>query len=272
MSSFLDLTGNKFGRLTCIKRVDHPETIKHGTYWLTKCSCGNEKTVSLGDLRGGGVTSCGCFRKEFRRVDLTGQIFGRLTCISHIVPENGRADKLYWFCKCSCGNEVITTTGNLRTGNAKSCSCLQKDIVSKLSTTHGKSNTSKNTGDAYYIWLGMRNRCNNPKSKDWEYYGGKGVKVCERWDSYELFEQDMGIRPTKEHSIDRRDSDLGYNPDNCYWATFKQQSDSIKYSKRWVPITINGIEYRSMSMAIKLLGITKHDARKLQKEQNYKII
>ena len=205
-----------------------------------------------------------------KKLDLTGEIFGRLTCISRVVPAKGRADKLYWLCKCSCGNEVITTTGNLRSGNAKSCSCLQKDIARDLKTTHGKSNTSKNIGYAYYVWLGMRNRCNNPNSEDWLYYGGKGIKVCERWDSYEVFEQDMGVRPTKDHSIDRRDSSLGYNPDNCYWATYKQQADSIKQSKRWVSIVVNGVEYRSMSMAIKLAGITKHDARKLQNVQKLK--
>lgn len=75
----------------------------------------------------------------------------------------------------------------------------------------------------YRTWSGMRSRCNNPSSKDYPRYGGRGITVCERWNSYDNFLADMGHKPSLSHTIERRDNSKGYSPDNCYWATMKQQ-------------------------------------------------
>ena len=194
-------------------------------------------------------------------IDLTGQVFGRLTCIERVVPENGRKDKLYWKCLCSCGTMVITTTGNLRSGNAKSCTCLQKELASLVNRTHGKSTRGK--GGTYSTWVAMRNRCNNSKCEDYVYYGGKGIKVCERWEDYAKFLADMGERPDNKYSIDRINSSLDYSPENCRWATFQEQSDSIKFSKNWKPINIEGKQFRSRRQAALSLGLTKRQVKAL---------
>ena len=87
--------------------------------------------------------------------------------------------------------------------------------------THGKSHTA-----LHKIWLGMKNRCNNPRHHAYARYGGRGIGVCERWQSFSAFEADMGERPSPLHSVDRMDNDRGYSPDNCRWATRSEQSNN----------------------------------------------
>lgn len=76
----------------------------------------------------------------------------------------------------------------------------------------------------YNVWKAMKQRCQNPKAQSYKHYGGRGITVCERWQDYRLFIQDMGYRPSANYSIERRDNALGYTPDNCYWATFEEQT------------------------------------------------
>lgn len=130
MSKLIDLTGQKFGRLTVIE-FSHND--KGGrTCWLCICDCGKETVVQGGNLKSGGTKSCGCLQKETRkiRLDLTGQKFGRLKVIEffHI----NRGGKACWLCKCNCGNEKIIQSDSLKRGNTKSCGCLQKETLKKI--------------------------------------------------------------------------------------------------------------------------------------------
>ena len=190
-------------------------------------------------------------------LDLTGHVYGRWTCLSFAEK---KGSKRYWNVQCSCGSISKISVGSLRTGNSKSCGCLQKEIISTLNTTHGKSNTSDGI---YSIWLTMRTRCNNPNTDDYDYYYAKGIKVCERWDDFSKFLEDMGDRPTKKHSIDRINSELGYFKENCRWATSQEQVDNIHYRKSWIPVVIDGVTYRSMRAATIVLSITKREAKRL---------
>jgi hypothetical protein len=98
---------------------------------------------------------------------------------------------------------------------------------------HGKTNTPE-----YRIWTDMHTRCSNPKFKDFRYYGGRGIAVCERWKSFSNFFADMGQRPSPRHSIDRRDSDGPYAPENCRWATSAEQANNKSTT---ILITIGGV-------------------------------
>lgn len=150
--------------------------------------------------------------------DMTGLVFGKLTVIRR--KDGVQAKVAFWVCRCECGREAIVQGGKLRRGHTRSCGCLVSEHTTAMKTTHGGSKTRE-----YKIWKGMIYRCENPKAKRWERYGGRGISVCERWrNSFPNFLADMGPRPSPEHSIERKDSNGNYEPDNCIWATATEQS------------------------------------------------
>lgn len=151
-----------------------------------------------------------------RFIDLTGEKFERLSVKSR--SEN-KGTQTAWTCKCECGNEVVVVGASLINGRSKSCGCLQKESARKLKKTHGQSKTPE-----YISWKAMIRRCENKNTKDFSYYGARGIKVCDRWrESFECFLSDMGERPSPTHSIDRVDVNDNYHPDNCIWATQSTQ-------------------------------------------------
>lgn len=138
---------------------------------------------------------------------------------------------------CVCGNYKETDICLVRRGVIKSCGCLQKILAVKLGKSkikHGMTNSPE-----FKTWQRMKSRCYNKKSKDYPDYGGRGIKVCDRWlNSFENFYKDMGNRPSKNHSIERNDTNKDYCPENCLWATDYIQSRNkrnniiIKYNNK----------------------------------------
>lgn len=162
----------------------------------------------------------------------------------------------WWFCKCDCGNTKWVRGKHLDNGNKKvkvvSCGCAYSNP-----RTHGKSKTTE-----HRIWADMRKRCNNPNAVGYKYWGGKGIRVCKRWDKFENFLADMGLRPSPKHSIDRIDNTKNYSPSNCRWVTqevqnrsrVKENSILLTYKgktthlKEWSRIT--GIDYSTLRLRV----------------------
>ena len=174
-----------------------------------------------------------------RKLDLTGKKVGRLTAIKPL-PEKGKSVK--WLCICDCGNERIVLAKNFpkEPGVGDGCKeCTMQDFIDRKSD-HGLRNTR-----IYSIWMGMRDRCNNPNNENYQHYGGRGIKVCDRWNgSVKNFHDDMGD-PPDNYTIERIDNNKGYEPDNCKWATYTEQ---IRNRRNSLPVCIPDIA--------KELGIT----------------
>jgi hypothetical protein len=150
--------------------------------------------------------------------DITGTRFERLVVVG--LKGRSKAETLLWSCRCDCGNSVIAPTNDLLRGNYKSCGCLQRERSAERLLKHGHAKTLE-----YRIWGTMISRCENPNHIAFADYGGRGIKVCDRWkNSVSDFISDMGPRPSRKHSIDRKDSNGDYEPCNCRWATPKEQS------------------------------------------------
>lgn len=145
--------------------------------------------------------------------DLTGMKFGKLAVASYAGLD--KHQKRIWNCLCDCGNVSIVTTTQLRLGKTKSCGCYSAETRTK----HGDHRTLE-----YFTWRSMKARCTDPGVRYYEKYGGRGIKVCERWLNYENFLSDMGRKPSKAHSLDRVDNDGDYTPENCRWATKSEQT------------------------------------------------
>lgn len=159
-----------------------------------------------------------------KRVDCVGKVFGRLTVVSETLKlmPSGRQRSTYCLCRCECGSEKEVHQNELRRGHVKSCGCLIVDVNKERSTTHGHS-TGGRGSRVYAAWNSMRDRCCNSNHRQYQYYGGRGITVCDRWmHSFDNFLSDMG-EPIDGLSLDRKDNSKGYCKENCRWATRTEQ-------------------------------------------------
>lgn len=204
-------------------------------------------------------------------IDLSGKRYGRLSVIKldHVQIKPCGKNEMYYLCKCDCGNYKVVRACSLRSGNTTSCGCYVKEMLSKRQTTHNMSKTA-----LYKTWCNMKARCYNTKREDYSEYGGRGIKVCPEWMIFENFQSwamENGFKEEKVKgknllSLDRIDVNGNYCPENCRWATNRQQANNKRNNIRfyyngqnltlgeWSEVT--GISYGTLSTRVHRLKWT----------------
>ena len=253
-----ELIGCRFGLLTVIERLPLVQSgYKKKARWRCLCDCGNIKDVLETNLKGGSVKSCGCLQER----DLVNQRFGRLLVINKI--GSNKYNNVIWLCKCDCGNCVEVTSNSLKSGKTRSCGCLKKDLATIRMTKHGFA--CRATIKTYNAWFNMIERCYNFEGINYHRYGARGIEVCDRWLDKEKglanFMGDMGESPINT-SLDRIDNNGDYTPENCRWATYKEQGNNKETNRNitYNNITLNmkqwantlGINYSTLRQRLRL--------------------
>lgn len=171
------------------------------------------------------------------KTNITNKKFGRLEAISfgfNKTTPNG-TKMPFWLCTCICGKKVYINKYALISQKTKSCGCLRQETSKKVHTFHNSCHTTE-----YRTWQSMKSRCTNPKKTDFYLYGGRGIKVCKEWsqrNGFKKFQTDMGKKPSKEHTLERIDTNGNYTPQNCKWSTPKEQANNRRSN---IMISFNG--------------------------------
>lgn len=178
-----------------------------------------------------------------KRIDISGQVFGRLRVIRYYgTNKNGKA---LWECLCDCGKTTICIGENLKNGVTRSCGCLRKEIETTVNVTHGMSRIRP-----YKIWVDMKKRCNNPKNKEYPNYGGRGIKVCVEWenDFPTFYKWAISNGYDDSLTIDRKDVNGNYCPENCRWSTLIEQGRNKRLSPKNTT-GVSGVTYKKQDKA-----------------------
>lgn len=205
------------------------------------------------------------------RHDLVGKRFGRLVVLEDV---GSVKNQRMWRCQCDCGNEKIVPTSYLTSGDTQSCGCLHHDIVSRQMTTHGYTKDHKKER-LWGVWCSMKTRVNNPHASNYQYYGARGIKICDAWLDYANFRcwaLDNGYDPDAPYgqcTLDRIDPDGDYSPENCRWVNMNVQANNMRSNhlmeyngeihnmKEWSNIL--GINYSTFKKYVNQCGMSIYD-------------
>lgn len=233
-SNFEDLTGKKFGKLTVLERTKNyvSSSGESRTAWKCQCECGNICVVLAKQLKNGMTKSCGCLKHNNKPIkNLIGLKFNRLTVIEYVSYSK-------YLCLCDCGNTIIVSSADLKSGHTKSCGCYKKE--SSQNNHLKKHGLSKER--VYRIWKGMKSRCYNAQNIEFNIYGGRGIKICDEWKNnfVNFYNWSMSNGYLDNLTIDRIDVNGNYEPNNCRWISLNAQQRNRRAKRS---ITYNGITH-----------------------------
>jgi hypothetical protein len=205
-------------------------------------------------------------------INMVGRVFGKITVI-RMYDTKGKQKHIRWLCVCECGNSTIAFGDALRRGNTKSCGCLRFAHPGGR-PTHGHTQNASPTRE-WLTWAGMRQRCLNPNNPKYKHYGGRGIRICERWEKFENFLADMGPKP-KGMTLDRfPDNNGDYEPGNSRWATYHEQNlnrrtkslsdDEVVEVKAWLSDGFGGsLLARMYGVSVSLISQIKHGTKRAE--------
>lgn len=168
--------------------------------------------------------------------NLIGKTFTRLSVIGrgedYVSP--GGKHLIKWECVCVCGTKRLVFGESLVSGTTKSCGCLRRENTKKAAFRHGFCTRTKVIPE-HKVWSQMKQRCLNPNDHSYSNYGGRGITICQRWleekHGFSNFISDLGRRPSGKYSLERTDNDGSYSPENCHWATYREQNSNTRIKK-----------------------------------------
>lgn len=230
MAKALDLTGQRFGMLVALKRVGS----KNGSaYWQCQCDCGKTHYATVSTLKGG-LKSCGCIQNKNQ--NMIGRRFGRLTVVERDGSKHGKA---VYKCQCDCGKITFVKSISLNNGDIQSCGCYLAELLhgNQFAVKHGKCHSR-----LYGVWSGMITRCYNVNVHGYQYYGGRGITICDEWkNDFSMFQEWAMANgydenaPYGQCTLDRIDVNGNYCPENCRWVDAKAQANNKRNNKKKEP-------------------------------------
>jgi hypothetical protein len=169
-----------------------------------------------------------------KKINLIGLRFGRLLVTGYAQSDKGRT---VYLCACDCGGVKATPSTYLRTGTVQSCGCLRRDAAAENGRRRKKESPARDNA-LYKRWSSMKQRCGNPKNPHFKNYGARGIYVCDAWaNSFDAFLADMGAPPSRDHTLERIDNSIGYEPENCEWVLRDAQ---MRNQRRTILVTCAG--------------------------------
>jgi hypothetical protein len=184
-----------------------------------------------------------------------GAKYARLTAVEPCTLKSGRKG---WVLQCECGGRLELRARSVVLGKTRSCGCLRAEVSAERMTTHGRGSARPGRKDiTYSTWCSIKKRCSAKSGPSYRDYVQRGITVCVRWaDSFEAFVEDVGLRPSKAHTIERKDNDAGYFKENCRWATKSEQARNRRSNRL---VTVDGVT-KSLAEWCELTGVSQHDA------------